>query len=706
MDIPKIKQNTVKKLFSPESNDLEIEARFGAFENKKFTPFIDDGQYHRAMIFFTSKSEFYEHTVGHQIIQFSPENNTKKVQNTDKNFQNITHVEYVKKTKTQTVDIPDYNFRISASKETFIDDGDSFKYEEIPRYRTRHTFVSKDAALKIEVSTVFHGENASSNIELERLDGCKHDVFMMNVKLILSILQDTEIPISISETKKVIKMFPKKFLGIQPVAIKRDFDQKNIEFAVTKKLDGIRYLMTVMNENVYIVHKNGTVKKLPYVISNVDNIIMDGELFQGVYHIFDVISNDSLKDRLNLIKEFTSRLEGYGNSVITAKDYIFADKDNDIRSIMGGMVIDLDDKYDGLIVVKTKGGYYDSSPLKWKKTITFDFEIMHVSDGNYNLNMGSRKGTVKFGEIHVDSEVRIPDHTIMECYYQNSQWNMLKSRPDKTSPNYETTVKDNWECVQDPLVFSPIKQTKQTTTKPAKQPTREKSCFYDMRRFHNYIKRRVIATYPSNSVLDLACGKGGDLPKYIDSNIKYIEGYDINADSIEQANKRKEHFLGKVICKNFNINLHQNDLLTNPVSSDVKFDLVTCNFAYHYFYKSPECITKSIIDNTRKGSVLILSLLDSDKISLCDQEELKIEMVDQERISVYIKDSVLNEPTVEYLVPKKPLVEYFKNIGFGLIQDQNFSDFYNDWGKHGNSLSKIEMGYSFMNNVYVFKREF
>ena len=47
-----------------------------------------------------------------------------------------------------------------------------------------------------------------------------------------------------------------------------------------------------------------------------------------------------------------------------------------------------------------------------------------------------------------------------------------------------------------------------------------------MRGFNNWVKSVLIRTYlpPSATVLDLCCGKGGDLNKWKEGNIHYLVG--------------------------------------------------------------------------------------------------------------------------------------------------------------------------------------
>lgn len=67
--------------------------------------------------------------------------------------------------------------------------------------------------------------------------------------------------------------------------------------------------------------------------------------------------------------------------------------------------------------------------------------------------------------------------------------------------------------------------------------------FYNMKKFHNNIKKEIITKYATNcnKLIDLGCGKGGDMHKWINSNIKFVIGYDINKDYLKEAQKRYEN---------------------------------------------------------------------------------------------------------------------------------------------------------------------
>jgi 2-polyprenyl-3-methyl-5-hydroxy-6-metoxy-1,4-benzoquinol methylase len=58
-----------------------------------------------------------------------------------------------------------------------------------------------------------------------------------------------------------------------------------------------------------------------------------------------------------------------------------------------------------------------------------------------------------------------------------------------------------------------------------------------LKRFHNKIKRLLIQRFAldCDSLLDIACGRGGDLLKWVDADIKYVRGFDIAEEEVCSA---------------------------------------------------------------------------------------------------------------------------------------------------------------------------
>ena len=155
---------------------------------------------------------------------------------------------------------------------------------------------------------------------------------------------------------------------------------------------------------------------------------------------------------------------------------------------------------------------------------------------------------------------------------------------------------------------------------------RNNSYFINMRKFHNSIKKELYDKYANgvSNLLEIAVGKGGDLSKWNSNNIKHIVGYDIDNDSITEAKRRVKEYSGK---KDLQIELYTLDLSNNEIpQSKEKFDVVSAQFSFHYFFKSKETfetVMKSIDNNIRRGGYFIGTLFDGESIRKIGNVELK-----------------------------------------------------------------------------------
>lgn len=71
------------------------------------------------------------------------------------------------------------------------------------------------------------------------------------------------------------------------------------------------------------------------------------------------------------------------------------------------------------------------------------------------------------------------------------------------------------------------------------QPTRCTD-LESVHKFNNYVKAALIQTFlkPCGQVLDMPCGRGGDLKKYRENKAGFYVGVDIVPERIEEAKKR------------------------------------------------------------------------------------------------------------------------------------------------------------------------
>ena len=134
----------------------------------------------------------------------------------------------------------------------------------------------------------------------------------------------------------------------------------------------------------------------------------------------------------------------------------------------------------------------------------------------------------------------------------------------------------------------------------------------DMKKFHNWIKLNLIkktsTLCETISLLDIAVGRGGDLFKW--KNFKLVVGFDNDYLSLtgsiqkgdnfdgaiarlkEQLNKKTKLPFTKFFCLNVldreidsKLESLENKFIKNHTN---KYNVVSCQFAFHYFVKTQE----------------------------------------------------------------------------------------------------------------------
>lgn len=148
---------------------------------------------------------------------------------------------------------------------------------------------------------------------------------------------------------------------------------------------------------------------------------------------------------------------------------------------------------------------------------------------------------------------------------------------------------------------------------------RQKSNVFHLRALNNWIKSQLISTHTKrgDKVLDLCCGKGGDLLKWDNAKVSQVIGIDIAAVSIEQAKDRYNN------SKKFMAEFHAGDVFANDLSCFLKesdlysFDIVSCQFALHYSFETVDKATRglrNISKALKKGGKFIATIPNSNWI--------------------------------------------------------------------------------------------
>ena len=297
----------------------------------------------------------------------------------------------------------------------------------------------------------------------------------------------------------------------------------------------------------------------------------------------------------------------------------------------------LDEKWE----VQTKNGNY--RPVRFYPTNPSDSEagiahIMLEEDRSGNLQMFTEEREV------------FESDTIVEFKYNMDKekkwrWEPLRVRYDKTADykqglrnfgNDYDTANNNWHSMHYPVTAEML-----TTGENITESNLDNDIYYNrtsnsslalgLRNFHNtYVKKNLIVNIgkKSNTLIDLACGKGGDLPKWIDAKINFVLGLDLSKDNIENRingacarylnNKKKVKtmpyclFLNGTSAKNIKngkgldsekslnmvksvFGLGKTENLPKGISSrfgivEDGFDICSCQFAIHYMFEDKESL--------------------------------------------------------------------------------------------------------------------
>ncbi len=137
----------------------------------------------------------------------------------------------------------------------------------------------------------------------------------------------------------------------------------------------------------------------------------------------------------------------------------------------------------------------------------------------------------------------------------------------------------------------------------------------DLQRFHNAAKRALLAAFAGGAgrVLDLACGRGGDVRKWNDLGVRHVTGVDASARSLEEAERRARAAALPGLTRAF---VHA-DLTAvadaggwggGAGGAGGSFDAVTCMFALHYFFGSERCareLVRAVADSLRPGGYFV-----------------------------------------------------------------------------------------------------
>ncbi|KAJ7338656.1 hypothetical protein JRQ81_012558 [Phrynocephalus forsythii] len=238
---------------------------------------------------------------------------------------------------------------------------------------------------------------------------------------------------------------------------------------------------------------------------------------------------------------------------------------------------------------------------------------------------------------------------------------------------------------------------------------RSTSRIFYLRNFNNWIKSVLIGEFIDKvrqrkqniTVLDLGCGKGGDLLKWRKGRISKLVCTDIADISVQQCEQRYQDMRNRgrqyerIFSAEFITADSTKERLSNKYSDrNTWFDICSCQFVYHYSfetYEQADMMLKNACERLCPGGYFIGTTPDSYELvkrieaSQTDSFGNEIYTVKFQKKGEYSLfgckydfnlEGVVNVP--EFLVYFPLLVEMAKKYGMKLIYKKTFREFYEE----------------------------
>jgi 2-polyprenyl-3-methyl-5-hydroxy-6-metoxy-1,4-benzoquinol methylase len=391
-----------------------------------------------------------------------------------------------------------------------------------------------------------------------------------------------------------------------------------------------------------------------------------------------------------------------------------------------------------------------------------EFTPMDEVDSGLSLFYAEEGMTAKNGDL-------IEDNAILEFSYTHAKndakkakhvqqyWTPLRVRSDKTTPNDIVTAMNVWRSIMYPVTEDIVTGKTRITMKDVPQfddiyyqrtMSRDRFSSRDMMEFHNNGVKRVLIQNiagKAKTLLDIACGKAGDLHKWMDTSVTTVYGFDKARDNIEnpvdgayarvlQTDRAKDKTFvfgtmdaSKVIDEQLLRTLTNEDdkFVCEKLLKHGGFDVVSCQFAVHYFCGEERTLDNFITNVMRflkPGGHVMLTCLDGHEVNMTldknDQARgygkdgkliWSIKRISENQIKVFMES--IGSEIVETLVDPFTIITKFEKQGLELVEHASFMKYHKEALKKGGKLERAARGmtedekkYSFLNTTLVFKK--
>jgi len=250
----------------------------------------------------------------------------------------------------------------------------------------------------------------------------------------------------------------------------------------------------------------------------------------------------------------------------------------------------------------------------------------------------------------------------------------------------------------------------------------------NLRSFHNDIKNDLLTqavklqNLPIN-LLDIGVGRGGDMHKWNKLGIKNVIGIDVDKGYIAEAKERYREIKTddiEYLFFNSNVNDPLNRSIYTIGKHTIQFNIISCQFAIHYYFSNLYKIVNLITDvssKLTKGGVFIGTVPEGNEIckllgtnNYFQNSSMHIhKCFDKSKgLGDLIKFTMAgtlyfgeNLVSYEYLVFKDILVQHCEKKGLKLIYWKSFRDYVS---RFKDNLDDDHKACSFINCAFIFQK--
>jgi hypothetical protein len=531
-------------------------------------------------------------------------------------------------------------------------------------------------------------------------------------------------------------------------------------YILLEKTDGLRVICALLDSTMYILFAQSNknyYNKLSKTIFDKYNFIMDGEYIDGKIMIFDIMYINNKKvwkeNYINRLKYFedakkiTDSLDKKIFNIEYKKFYII---NNNFKQLIETIYLEEkgQKKIDGLIIAEPDKNYFNTTNYKWKpfEHNTIDFYAKLIK----NENSECIYYLYSYVTYEIFNKLKIPKTDILKVegypniinilfspsidpkayifkYKDNSlngkvielgknrknlNWTFHKIREDKEFGNNFQTAEMTYYNFYSPFDIEMLYTFDEDPYFINKNEKHDN--FAKVRHFNTMIKYELYKMFKdSDFVLDLAAGRGADLNKYYENNIKHVLMVEIDPTAIYTILERKYSNLKNKFQKhdkNTQIYILKEDLTTNYLDTYDKivklvnkktFNHICSHFAIHYFIYTKELMLNFINFlnlSLEKNGIFICTLFDGNKVANFLQnrnnnewktDKYYIKLLNNKKEIELILPFSNNELYKEYIINIDEFISEMKNNNFKLIEKKNFLGYNNSEQKELDEDDKI-----------------